>query len=204
MARIRTFIGIEIDDGVRSAAKAVQEELARTGAEVKWEKPANFHITLAFLGDMPDRSLADLFLAVGKVAKVEPPFSMTVTGLGAFPTPRRPKVLWAGVSAGADNLARLHAALEDPLIDLGLYRREDRGYTPHLTLGRANGEESGGILSPFLPKYAGWTGGTTAVADLIVFGSEHGRDGPVYTVLGRSPLKGKRPRPVPFPLAGEG
>jgi RNA 2',3'-cyclic 3'-phosphodiesterase len=203
MARIRSFIGIEIDDGVRSAAEAVQQELTRTGAQVKWVEPKNLHLTLAFLGDVHDRALADLFTTVGKVAKAEPPFAMTLAGLGAFPTPRRPKVLWAGIADGADELARLHTALEGPLIDLGVYRREDRGYTPHLTLGRVSGEESGALLSPELPKFADWTGGTTAVSEIVVFGSELRRDGPVYTVLGRCPLKGKR-RPVPSPLAGEG
>ncbi len=192
MARIRSFIGIEIDDGVRAAAEAVQLELAETGAEVKWEKPSNFHVTLVFLGDVADRALADLFIAVGKAAKTEPSFQMTVSGIGAFPTPRRPKVVWGGIAAGADALTRLHAAMEEPLTDLGLYRREDRGYTPHLTLGRVSGEESGALLSPELSKFADWSGGTTAVTQLVVFGSELRRDGPEYTVLGRCPLKGKR------------
>jgi len=205
MARIRTFIGVEIDDGVRAAATALQRDLTQTGAQLKWVEPHNLHLTLAFLGDMPDRSLADLFATVGKITKPEPPFPMTVAGVGAFPTPRRPKIVWAGVTGGADELARLHANLQDPLIDLGLYRREDRGYTPHLTLGRVSGEESGGLLSPLLPKLADWSGGTTGVADLVVFGSELRRDGPVYTVLGRCPLKGKRkPASAPSPASGEG
>jgi 2'-5' RNA ligase len=192
MARIRAFIGIAIDDGVRTAARAVQVELGDSGANVKWVEPDNLHLTLAFLGDLPDRSLAELFAAVGTVAKGEPPFAMTVAGIGAFPNSRRPKVVWGGISGGAAELARLHAALEDPLVDLGLYRREDRGYTPHLTLGRVSGEDSGAVLSPILPKYADWSGGTTAVSDLVVYSSELRRDGPVYTVLGRCPLKGKR------------
>jgi 2'-5' RNA ligase len=205
MARIRSFIGVEIDDGVRAAATTLQKELAQTGAQVKWVEPHNLHLTLAFLGDMPDRSLADLFAAVGRVAKPEPPFTMTVAGVGAFPTPRRPKIVWAGVTSGVEELARLHANLEDPLIDLGLYRREDRGYTPHLTLGRVSGEESGAMLSPLLPKLADWSGGATSVAEIVIFGSELRRDGPVYTVLGRCPLKGKRmPASVPSPASGEG
>jgi RNA 2',3'-cyclic 3'-phosphodiesterase len=205
MARIRSFIGVEIDDGVRAAAEAVQQDLARSGAQVKWEKPANFHLTLNFLGDIPDRALADLFAAVGTVAKGEPPFAMIVAGIGAFPTPRRPKVVWAGITAGAGDLTRIHDALEDPLFELGVYRREDRGYTPHLTLGRVSGEESGAVLSPLLPKFADWSGGTTAVTDLIIYASEQRRDGAAYTVLGRCPLKGKRrPPSIPSPASGEG
>ncbi|HEY2786449.1 MAG TPA: RNA 2',3'-cyclic phosphodiesterase [Fimbriiglobus sp.] len=192
MARIRSFIGIEIDDGVRVAAETVQNDLARTGAQVKWVEPKNLHLTLVFLGDVHDRQLADLFVAVGQVAKTEPSFSLSVSGIGAFPTSRRPKVVWGGITTGAENLTRIHAALEEPLTALGLYRREDRGYTPHLTLGRVSGEESGALLSPELPKFADWSGGTTPVTQLVVFGSELRRDGPEYTVLGRCPLKGKR------------
>lgn len=194
MARIRAFIGVEIDDGIRAAAEAVQLELGRTGARVKWVEPKNLHITLAFLGDVHDRQLADLFTTVGRVAKVDPPFVMTVAGLGAFPTPRRPKILWAGLSTGADDLVRLQAALEDPLADLGVYRREDRGFTPHLTLGRVTGEDNAALLAPELPKYAAWAAGSTTVAEAVIFASELRRDGPVYSVLGRCPLKGKRPR----------
>jgi 2'-5' RNA ligase len=192
MARIRAFIAVEIDTGVRAAAEAVQQDLARAGVAVKWVEPDNLHLTLAFLGDVHDRSLPELFVAVGKVAKGEPPFAMTVAGLGAFPNSRRPKVVWGGIAGGTEELARLHATLEDPLIDLGLYRREDRGYTPHLTLGRVSGEKAGQALSPLLPQYADWSGGTTAVSELVIYSSELRRDGPVYTALGRCPLRGKK------------
>src|SRR5205823_8704257 len=101
MARIRTFIGVDIGEGIRQNAGALQRQLAATGAAVNWAAPANFHITLQFLGDVDDRDLAGVCRAVATAAAGEPPFRLGVSGLGAFPTPRRPKTLWVGVTDGA-------------------------------------------------------------------------------------------------------
>jgi 2'-5' RNA ligase len=190
MARTRTFIGIDIGDGVRGNAVALQEALAKTGADVKWVTPESMHVTLLFLGEVDDRELHPVCKAVKAVAAGEPPFTLHVSGVGAFPTPRRPKVLWAGVTAGADALQRLNAALEEKMLDLGCYRTEERGYTPHLTLGRVKAEADGLAVAGELQKWLAWNGGRVAVAEVLVYSSETDRDGPVYTVIGRAPLAG--------------
>lgn len=102
-------------------------------------------------------------------------------------------MVWAGITDGATELQHLFAALEPPLIDLGLYRREERGYTPHLTLGRTKSEADGTALAAVLPKHLAWQGGHTAVEEVVVFSSELRRDGPEYTPLGRAALQGLRP-----------
>ena len=109
-----------------------------------------------------------------------------MSGVGAFPTPRRPKILWAGITDGADaSEAAVRAARSTKLLDLGCYRKEERGYTPHLTLGRAKSEADGFALAPELPKRSAWDGGRIVVDEVMVFGSELKKDGPEYTVLGR-------------------
>src|SRR5437879_4390246 len=115
MARIRTFIGVDIGPGVRRSAEALQRQLAKSGAAVNWATPATFHITLEFLGDVDDRDLPGVCRVVADVAAGEPPFRLGVSGVGAFPTPRRPKIIWAGVGEGGEELKRLFAALEPPL-----------------------------------------------------------------------------------------
>ncbi|MFO0847043.1 MAG: RNA 2',3'-cyclic phosphodiesterase [Gemmataceae bacterium] len=193
MPRIRTFLAVEIDDGIRRSAAALQAALAQSGAAVKWVDPASMHVTLQFLGEVDDRDLPALCRAVAKVTKGLPPFALRAAGVGAFPTPRRPKVVWAGITDGATELQHLFAALEPPLIDLGLYRREERGYTPHLTLGRTKSEADGAALAAVLPKHLAWQGGHTAVEEVVIFSSELRRDGPEYTPLGRAALQGLRP-----------
>src|SRR5262249_53197787 len=120
----------------------------------------------------------------------EPPFPLRVSGVGAFPTPRRPKTIWAGVTDGAEQLGRLYGLLEAKLLDLGCYRKEERGYTPHLTLGRGKAEPGGHARPAVLPKLLAWDGGRTTVDEVLVMGSELRPEGPVYTVLGRGELAG--------------
>lgn len=190
MPRIRTFIAVELDDEIRSRAIEFQETLAKAGAEVKWVEPESMHITLLFLGEVDDRELHSVCRAVQKVAATEAPFLLGVSGLGAFPTPRRPKVAWAGITEGADELKRLHEKLETAMLNLGCYRTEERDYTPHLTLGRVKGEADGLVLAPELAKRLTWSGGRTLIDEVLVFSSELERSGPVYTVMGRGRLSG--------------
>jgi 2'-5' RNA ligase len=191
MARTRTFIGIDIGDAIRTAAVALQKELGQCGAEVKWVTPESMHVTLLFLGEVDDRELHAVCKAVREVAASEPPFTLRVSGVGAFPTPRRPKVLWAGITDGAEPLQRLNAGLEETMLDLGCYRKEERGYTPHLTLGRVKGDADGFALATELPKRLAWDGGRVSVDEVLVYSSETDRAGPVYTVIGRAPLTGR-------------
>ena len=188
MARVRTFVGIEIGDVIRTRSAALQAELGRTADGVKWEVPRNFHITLVFLGDVEDRSLPGVCRAVAEAAAGEPPIPLRVSGLGAFPNARRPRTIWAGVADGTEALVRLHDAIEVRLVDLGGYRREERPYTPHLTLGRVRDEAVGHQLAPLLTRHRDWDGGQTLVEEVVVFASEPGREGPVYTPLGRGEL----------------
>ncbi len=190
MARVRSFIGVEVGDEVRRKAVALQKQLAKTGAGVKWAAEGGMHVTLLFLGELDDRDIVPVCKAVGAAARAEAPFPLRVSGVGAFPNARRPKVLWGGITDGAEPLRRLYTALEAKLLDLGLYLKEERDYTPHLTLGRVKGEADGNTLAPELPKLLAWDGGRGQVNEVCVYSSEMRRDGPEYVVLGRSELTG--------------
>lgn len=188
MGRTRTFIGVDIGDAIRASTAALLKQLTKAAPDVKWATPESMHVTLLFLGEVDDRELHTVCKAVKAAAAGEPPFSLRVSGLGAFPTPRRPKVLWAGISDGVEPLQRLHAALEERMLDLGCYRKEERGYTPHLTLGRVTGETDAFTVAAEIPKRESWQGGRFAVEEVLVYSSENERGGPVYTVIGRAPL----------------
>jgi 2'-5' RNA ligase len=192
MARLRTFIAVGIDKAIRDRAVALQESLGRAGADVKWVEPENMHVTLLFLGEVEDRTLPAVCRVVAEVAAGLAPFEMRVEGAGCFPSPRRPRTLWVGIGDGLQELVALHDALEPPLLDLGCYRREDRQYTPHLTLGRVKGDAGADQLITALTRRADWQGGGVRVSEVLVMSSDFGlrRDGPTYTVLGRGKLLG--------------
>lgn len=188
MARIRTFIAVEIGDAIRDAAVALQRQLARAGASAKWVEPQNIHVSLLFLGDVEELDLVPICRAVKEVAAREPAFPLSVSGVGAFPNARRPKVLWAGITDGAEQLQRLYTRLEEKLLDLGCYRKEERAYTPHVTLGRVKADADANALAAELAKLRTWEGGHTTVDEVLVFSSELRPDGPEYTVIGRGEL----------------
>jgi len=188
MARVRTFIGIDPGKSIRDRMVALQKNLARTATEVKWVEPDNLHVTLLFLGEVDMLDVPTLCQAVKESVQEHPPFPMSIETLGCFPNARRPRILWAGVGEGTQEVVALHDALEGPLLALGCYRREERQYTPHVTLGRIKSDYPTDKLGTVLARHAGWTGGTTNVREIHVMSSELTRQGPVYTVLSRAKL----------------
>jgi RNA 2',3'-cyclic 3'-phosphodiesterase len=188
MARLRTFIGVDIGKAIRDRAVALQETLAEAGTDVKCVEPENLHVTLLFLGEVEDRTVPAVCQAVANATREHAPFPLSIERAGCFPNPRRPRILWIGVGEGTQELVALHDALEPPLLNLGCYRREERKYTPHITLGRVKSERPTERLSTALAKHAGWHGGSINVSEIQVMSSELTPKGPIYTVLSRAKL----------------
>src|ERR1700686_1585116 len=101
MARIRTFLAIDVGDEIRARLVSLQEELAIIASDVKWVERENLHVTLLFLGEVEQRQTLDICRAGQKAVAKMPAFTMTVEGAGAFPNARRPRTLWVGVGEGA-------------------------------------------------------------------------------------------------------
>jgi RNA 2',3'-cyclic 3'-phosphodiesterase len=188
MARIRTFIAVNLADAVKRNLASLQEQLGRNAGNVKWTPVENMHLTLLFLGEVGQLEVVQICRTVQARARKHTRFILEAEGLGAFPNLRRPKILWGGLTGGVAELQSLHADLEEALLELGCYRREDRGYTPHLTLGRLSHDERAEDWARILAQHADWRGGTSPVNEVLVMSSDLHRDGPQYSVLGRAPL----------------
>ena len=134
---MRLFIAVTPPYEVRRAALEAVETTARElGGAVRWTKQENIHLTLKFLGEVPDGTLGVVRDTLREVCSAQAPFDARLRSLGAFPTPRRARVVWAGVDEGAEEITALAASVESALEPLG-FRREGRPYVPHATLGRA-------------------------------------------------------------------
>ena len=188
MPRLRTFIAIDVNEAVRDRLVAMQEGLARAGTEVKWVERENLHVTLLFLGEVDARDTPDVCRAVAKVCREARGLSDDRRSGRLFPNARRPRVLWAGVGEGTPEVCAIHDALEPPLLDLGCYRKEDRHYTPHITLGRVKSDRPTDKLALALAKQAVWKGGQVPVQEVLVMSSELTSQGPMYTVMSRARL----------------
>src|SRR5438045_7611838 len=119
MARIRTFIALDLGKQIRDRMISLQERLARTTNEVKWVEQKNVHLTLLFLGEVDEREVVLVCKAVAAVAAEHEPFHLTVETIGCFPNMRRPRILWVGVGEGKQAVIDLHDRLEEPLLQLG-------------------------------------------------------------------------------------
>jgi 2'-5' RNA ligase len=188
MPRLRTFIAIDPGKAIRDQLVGLQEGLARSGVEVKWVESDNLHVTLLCLGEVELNEVPAVCDAVAGGVSSHKAFNLSIAGVGCFPNPRRPRVVWAGVGQGAQEVCAVHDAIEKPLLELGCYRREDRRNPPHITLGLIRGERSTRDLATALAQRAGWKGGDILVREIHVMSSELTPDGPVYTVLSRAKL----------------
>ncbi len=188
--RLRTFVAVLLDDATRQRVAALRDEFASLAPDVKWVEPENLHVTMLFLGEVDAVDLVDVCRAVRDACGQHAPMELTLGGVGCFPNERRPKVIWAGIEQGREALVTLHRALEEPLLKLGAYRREEREFTPHVTLGRARGGEVSTSLRQQLKRVRDWQGGRFEVAALHVMSSELTPKGPRYSVVSQELLSG--------------
>lgn len=141
---MRLFIALNLPKKERERIHRAARPLREEELPVNWIEPKNFHITLKFLGPVrPDR-LTGVQEAMTRVAESTPPFKTTMGGFGAFPTIRRPRVIWLGVNATPE-LRCLKQDLEWALGDHG-FEPETRAFHPHLTLGRADAADGAGAF----------------------------------------------------------
>ena len=184
---MRTFIAIELDEGIRSRLADAAERLRGAGCKVRWVKPDRMHLTLKFLGEIDPSALDAVALAMATAAEGGAPFRIQVAGLGAFPPRGAPRVVWAGVRDAAGALAEVHKRLDEALGVWG-FERETRAFRPHLTLGRVKERRGSERLRAVLEEQAGAEFGVQGVRELVCFRSELSPHGPTYTPLCRQPL----------------
>jgi len=145
MKQVRTFVAIELDETINAALAGLQGQLKAEVPQgsVRWVKPGGIHLTLKFLGDVPANRIEEIERALTQACAGFPAFSLSVGGLGCFPNPRRPRVLWVGVQEESGILSRLEKAIQDEMEKLG-FPPEGRKFHAHLTLGRTQRRASSG------------------------------------------------------------
>ena len=131
---LRLFVAVDVPDDVRDALAAVVAPLRELIRGARWTPPENWHMTLKFLGSVPPTSLDAVINAVGEAAEQHTAFRARLGGLGAFPSARRVRVVWAGVEDRHDELAALARSVDRALADE--FPPEHRPFAPHLTLAR--------------------------------------------------------------------
>jgi len=200
---MRIFIGIDLDDAIRAKIARFMEGVSGFAPEARWVQPESLHITLKFIGEQKDEQVGAI---AERLRKVEgSPMEIRLAGTGFFPTPKAPRVFWIGIHAG-EQLARLAGHIDAAVGELGV-AREERAFSPHLTLARAGGQRKRSSGDPRwrtgarpnsvfaeLEKRLAAMGdldfGTMAAEKFILYRSQLSPAGSKYTKLERFPLVG--------------
>ena len=184
---MRAFIAVSLPDHVRESLGRLQQQLARSGADVAWVAPDRLHLTLKFLGEISDAQRPQIEAVAALIAHRQPQFQANLSGVGAFPSLTAPRVVWVGIEEGKDQFIRMAAGIEEEGQALGL-RREEHPFSAHLTLGRVRSPNGRPALVNALQNAswqppAGWT-----VSTVTVYQSVLSSNGPTYSILAELPL----------------
>jgi 2'-5' RNA ligase len=134
--QIRSFIAIELPLELKARLVQLQDEFKSAGFSfVKWLAPEGIHLTLKFLGNIPQSKIPEIIAGITKASQGIPPFTLETSDLGVFPNLRCPSVFWLGVGGDLENACTLQKRIDDELKPMG-FVPEKRAFTPHLTLAR--------------------------------------------------------------------
>ena len=184
---IRSFIAIDFPEETRKALEDIQKELKQCGAGVRWVKPSSIHLTLKFLGNIHPTQVEDIALAVPQEVRDEPPITLRAAGLGAFPSRRKPRVIWIGMEGEVQRLTRIQARVENALEPLG-FVREKRPFRPHLTIGRVKDRRKLQALIDAMAELKIPEFDSFDVTEIILYKSDLRPTGAIYTKLHRMSL----------------
>jgi 2'-5' RNA ligase len=195
---MRIFIGIDLDVEVRARIERFLEGVQGFAPEARWVRPESLHITLKFIGEQPAERVEAITARLQRVDCSA--FEIRSAGYGFFPTAKAPRVFWIGIDSGK-RLAELAGAIDAATAELGI-PREDRAYSPHLTLARGGGKSGSpkwregdgpnatfAVLEKRLAAMGELDFGTMMAREFILYQSQLSPRGSKYTKLQRFPLR---------------
>jgi 2'-5' RNA ligase len=186
---VRAFLALDLPESLKPGLALYQQELKKSGADVRWVAPGNVHLTLKFFGNVPEADVEALGQAARDAAAAQPPFQLKVTGAGAFPSINAPRVVWLGLEGDLVPLARFYRQLEKAFAPLG-YPPEGRPFHPHLTLGRVKSPRGRLGLTKVLKELPQPPWPAFQVKEIILYRSVLSPQGSTYTPLKAIPLGG--------------
>jgi len=177
----RSFIAFDIGNSlILDRLEVVQKLLLRTGADMRIVEPQNIHITIRFLGNITQRILEKVTETMQETTFS--PFNIQIKGLGTFPNLRNSRIIWAGITEGADQLKNIFLQLEPRLRALG-FSPDLKGFNPHLTIARVRSGRNKLQLADFIRKNLNHEFGTTKATCLLLKKSVLTPRGPIYSTL---------------------
>lgn len=195
---MRIFVALDLDQPIRERIQNFVEEIRTAAPDVRWIGSASLHVTLKFIGEWPDAKVPHIEALLGSIQAE--PFQVTFSGAGFFPTPRAARVFWIGIEA-KDALTRLAKTIDESLAGTGI-PKEDRAFSPHLTLARTRGGSGApgrrkddkanrqfAKLQEFLATHPAPEFGTMTAREFFLYRSQLSSQGSQYSKIARFELQ---------------
>ncbi len=186
MNEMRTFIAVELTEELRVKIEELQNPLKKINANVAWVKPGNVHATLKFLGEVPEDKIEKVFEGTKNALEGIKSFKLSLKNLGYFPNIKRPRVVWIGVEKGKEELSLMAVKIEEEMEKIG-FPKENREFSPHLTIGRVKSPKNIERLTELI-KDTSFQSQEIEVKEVAVMRSELHPSGAIYTPLKKAAL----------------
>jgi 2'-5' RNA ligase len=186
MSVIRAFIAVDLSLEILEGIEQVSRDLRSSLKDIpiRWVPVENIHLTLKFLGNVSTANLEILKDILGKVVSSHSECDISVGGIGAFPKPHNPRVIWVGMEVSQE-LVTLQRDIEIETARLG-YSREHRPFSPHLTFGRVSRNASAQdvhAIAKILENFKVGFLGATRLKTVYLYRSDLRPDGAVYSPI---------------------
>ena len=179
--QIRSFIAFDIEnEQILNRLSAAQKLVLETGADLRPVAPQNIHVTIRFLGDISPGMVEKVYEVMKNVKFT--PFTIKICGLGVFPSINYPRVVWARMTDGVEQLKNIFTQLEPQIRALG-FEKDNYGFSPHLTIARVRSVNNKQILAELLTKKGDFEVGTIQANCLRLKRSQLSPKGPTYSTI---------------------
>lgn len=181
---VRSFVSIEIPRPIREKIVMVPEPLKHVKGKVGWSNANNLHITLKFLGDCTRGRLEAISKKLADIAARHKPFELSFEGIGLFPGPSKPRIIWLGIERGRKQLEALAEDVDVSMDSIG-FKREAKRFRPHITLGRVKFLSSVTELKSAMDRIPKVTIEPMLAEHIFLMRSQLNPKGAVYTIIER-------------------
>jgi len=199
---MRTFVALDLDSAIRQRIQHFMEEVRGLAPDVRWVSAESLHVTLKFVGEKPDAKVSQIVEVLSSIPTE--PFQLRFSGAGFFPSAKAARVFWIGIEA-EDALILLARAIDESLAKIGI-AKEDRAFSPHLTLARASGRSGApeprkgdtanrhfAKLQDFLATHPAPDFGTMTAREFFLYRSQLSGKGSQYTKIAHFKLQAATP-----------
>ncbi len=186
---LRCFIAITLPDPLKESMKKVIDGLMTSGADVRWVPAGNIHLTLKFLGSTNDTIIPEITERLSKKLSHFKPFYIKIGGIGCFPSDKRPRVIWIGAQ-DTGQMQDMQKGIDSELVSFG-FAREERSFSPHLTIGRVRSPNKIPELMRRFAEFRDADFGSVEVTQIHIMKSELTAGGAEYSVLAGIPLRNR-------------